>query len=71
MKNIFGMFLCFAISLPAWYFGKMFPLISGPVTAILAGIIISQIAPNLTKFRFGRNFTFGDGLKFTSKKILQ
>jgi len=71
MKNIFGVLLCFVISLPAWYFGRMFPLISGPVVAILAGIFISFIAPNLIKFRFGKNFSFGEGLKFTSKKILQ
>ena len=71
MKNIFGILLCFVISLPAWYVGRMFPLVSGPVAAILAGIIISLMAPHLTKARFCKDFSFGEGLKFTSKKILQ
>ena len=63
--------LCLAISLPAWYIGRLFPLVSGPVAAILAGIIISLAAPNLTKAKFGKGFSFGEGLKFTSKKVLQ
>jgi len=71
MKNIFGILLCFALSLPAWYIGRLFPLVSGPVIAILAGIIISLALPNLTKARFGSGFSFGEGLKFTSKKVLQ
>jgi len=71
MKIFFGIVLCFLIALPAWFFGKMFPLISGPVAAILLGIIISLIVPKLTKFRFGKNYSFGEGVKFTSKKILQ
>ena len=71
MKNIFGILLCFVIALFAWYIGKMFPLVSGPVVAILAGIIITSIAPNLLKLQFGRNFSFAGGVKFTSKKILQ
>jgi len=71
MKNIFGILLCFAVSLPAWYIGRIFPLISGPVIAILAGILITLIAPALTKAQFGKGFSFAGGLKFTSKKVLQ
>ena len=71
MKNTFGIMLCFAVSLPAWYFGRSFPLVNGPVAAIVAGIIISMIAPNLAKAKFGKGFSFADGLKFSSKKILQ
>ncbi|MCL2233320.1 MAG: YeiH family protein [Treponema sp.] len=71
MKNIFGILLCFAISFPAWYLGGIFPLVSGPVIAIVAGIIVSLAVPGLTKARFGRGFSFDGGLKFTSKKVLQ
>ena len=71
MKNIFGIFLCFVIALPAYFLGRMFPLMGGPIIAILAGIVISLIAPRLTKFQFGKGFTFGEGTKFTSKKLLQ
>ena len=71
MKNIFGILLCLVISLPAWYAGRAFPLFGAPVIAILAGIVISLVAPNLVKLKFGRNFSFGEGVKFTSKKLLQ
>ena len=70
-KKLPGMFLCLLIALPAWYLGKAFPLIGGPVTAILAGIIISFAAPNLLKHQFGKGLCFSDGVKYTSKKLLQ
>ena len=65
------MILCFAIALPAWHLGRAFPLMGGPIAAILAGVIISLIVPNLLKFQFGKGFTFSEGIKFTSKKLLQ
>ena len=71
MKKIFGILLCFAVALPAWYTGRAFPLIGGPVIAILAGIAVSLTAPNLMKVQFGKGFSFGEGIKFTSKKLLQ
>jgi uncharacterized integral membrane protein (TIGR00698 family) len=71
MKNVFGILLCFTIALPAWYFGRISPLIGGPVIAILLGIIISLIAPNIMKLQFGKRFSFSEGIKFTSKKLLQ
>jgi len=71
MEKIFGVFLCFVIALPAWYTGRLIPLVGGPVIAILAGIVISLIAPNLTKVKIFSKFSFGDGVKYTSKKILQ
>jgi len=71
LKNIFGILLCLIISLPAWYLGKKIPLIGGPVIAILAGIIISLFMPNLIKLKFGKDFSFAGGIKFTSKKLLQ
>jgi uncharacterized integral membrane protein (TIGR00698 family) len=54
-----GVFLAFIIAAPSWYMGKKFPLIGGPVIAILLGIF-------LTAF-----FRFSPGIQFTSKKILQ
>jgi len=43
----------------------------GPVIAILAGIIISLIMPNLLKLQFGPKLSFPEGVKYTSKKLLQ
>ena len=71
MNRLFGVFLCLAVALPAWFIGRAFPLISGPVVAILAGIVISLLAPNLLKAQFGGKFSFGEGVKYTSKKLLQ
>lgn len=41
----------------------MFPIIGGPVIAIIAGMIITMFFKNKT--------SFVSGIKFTSKKILQ
>ena len=40
-KKLRGLLLCILISIPCWYLGKMFPLIGGPVFAIIAGMIIT------------------------------
>ncbi|MCL2832876.1 MAG: YeiH family protein [Treponema sp.] len=71
MKKLPGILLCLAIAAPAWFLGKQVPLIGGPVAAIVAGILISLFFPGLIKLKFGRDFGFTDGLKFTSKKLLQ
>ncbi|MDR0312108.1 MAG: YeiH family protein [Treponema sp.] len=71
MGKFFGIFLCFAIAVPSWFIGKSFPLIGGPITAILAGILISLIFPKLMKLQFGKGFSFNEGVKYTSKKLLQ
>ena len=71
MKKALGILLCFLIALPAWYLGRAFPLMGGPIIAILAGIVISLVLPKLMKIQFGGGFSFADGVRFTSKKLLQ
>lgn len=64
IKNSFlGVILCLIISLPAYYLGKMFPLVGGPVFAILMGMIITCFLKDKSKVQ--------EGITFTSKKILQ
>lgn len=63
MKNILGIIICFGIAVPAWFLGKLFPIIGGPVIAILFGMIISIFWKNKGNASIG--------IKFTSKKILQ
>lgn len=58
-----GILLCLLIALPAWILGKIYPIIGGPVIAILLGIIISIFVKDKTPYTMG--------IKFTSKKILQ
>lgn len=61
-KNGTGLLLCLAIALPAWYLGKLFPIIGGPVLAILIGLLVAMIP---------RKPVFQSGISFTSKKVLQ
>lgn len=61
-KNWKGLLLCLIIALPAWWLGKLFPVIGGPVFAILFGMILA-FAP--------KRENFASGITFTSKKILQ
>ncbi len=58
-----GIVLCLAIAVPSWILGKLFPVIGGPVFAILTGM---TLAPILKSKKF-----FSPGVAFTSKKILQ
>ncbi len=57
-----GLLLCLAISIPCWFLGNMFPLIGGPVLAILAGMLLTQFISDKTRYQAG--------IGFTSKKVL-
>lgn len=58
-----GVLFCLIIAVPSAYLGNMFPIIGGPVIAIIAGMILTQILKDKTKMNAG--------ITFTSKKILQ
>ena len=58
-----GLLLCLVIALPCWFLGKLFPVIGGPVFAILAGMVITLVLTDKTRFQAG--------IAYTSKKILQ
>lgn len=62
-ENFLGLLVCLGIALPSYFFGKLFPVIGGAVTAIVLGMIISLFWKNKGKA--------SSGIKFTSKKILQ
>lgn len=62
-KNLKGLLLCLAIAIPCWYLGTAFPIIGGPVFAILSGMILAVFLKNKAPFQ--------SGIIFTSKKILQ
>ncbi|MEG0250157.1 MAG: YeiH family protein [Peptostreptococcus sp.] len=59
-----GIIFCFLMSIPAWFLGKMFPIIGGPVFSIIIGIVVGTIM-NEKKERFQ------GGINFVSKKVLQ
>ena len=62
-KNGYGIIVCLLISIPAWFIGKKFPVIGGAVISIITGMIISLFWNDKEKA--------ADGIKFTSKVILQ
>ncbi|MHB1453364.1 MAG: YeiH family protein [Saccharofermentanales bacterium] len=62
-KNGLGIVLCLIIAIPSGMIGKRFPIIGGPVIAIIAGMIITLFIKNMDKV--------DSGIKFTSKKVLQ
>ncbi|GHV57107.1 UPF0324 membrane protein [Spirochaetia bacterium] len=71
VKTLPGIILAFVLALPAWYLGRIFPIIGGPVIAIISGIILTTIFPKLTANQEKKAVNVSVGIKFTSKKILQ
>lgn len=60
-----GVLFCLIIAIPAWLLGKQFEVIGGPVFAILFGMVLALIVPG------ERTGALQDGVKFTSKNVLQ
>jgi uncharacterized integral membrane protein (TIGR00698 family) len=58
-----GFLICIIIAIPAWLFGKAYPLIGGPITAIIAGMVIALFIKDKSNYEAGT--------KLISKKILQ
>lgn len=58
-----GLALCLVIAVPAWIMGTFFPIVGGPVIAILLGMLIA--------IPLKEQGSLAPGIKFTSKKILQ
>ena len=61
-KDISGILFSALIAACAYFLGKKFPVIGGPVFGILFGIILNN---------FNRPESLESGIKFTSKKVLQ
>lgn len=66
MKTLYnklpGILLAAVIAVPAWLLGKAFPVIGSPVLGILFGMILAFIK---------RPKLFDEGVRYTSKKLLQ
>ncbi len=62
-EKIPGILICLLIAVPAWLLGRQFPVVGGPVIAILAGMIIASF--------WTPKDSMNKGIKFTSKYILQ
>lgn len=62
-KNLPGVLACVGIAVPAYFLGKVFPVVGGPVFAILFGMILALVTKDRSVIQ--------GGVTFTSKKILQ
>jgi len=60
--KIYGILLVALIAVPAWFIGKAFPIIGSPVIGILFGMVLAF---------WKRPPVLNDGVKYTSKKLLQ
>lgn len=58
-----GIAVCLAIAIPSWLFGRLAPVIGGPIFSILIGMAIA--------FFRTPGEVFKSGIGFTSKKVLQ
>lgn len=58
-----GLLLCLGIAVPAFFLGKLLPVVGGPVFAILIGMVLALLIKN--------RGSLNEGVNFTSKKILQ
>ncbi|ADC47980.1 hypothetical protein mru_2130 [Methanobrevibacter ruminantium M1] len=62
-KTIIGVILCFILAIPSFLLGNLFPIIGGPIIAILLGMIIASFWKDKGSAE--------EGINFTSKYILQ
>ncbi|MDY2960487.1 MAG: YeiH family protein [Hornefia sp.] len=58
-----GILLCLGISIPAWFLGRMFPIVGGPIFGILMGMVLCLVIRDRE--------SFDAGISFVSKKLLQ
>ncbi|WP_416386573.1 YeiH family protein [Aequitasia blattaphilus] len=64
MKTVLkGCLVCLGIAVPAYILGNFFPVIGGPVFAILLGMCIGRLIKDQSSYE--------KGIKFVSKKVLQ
>ena len=62
-NNLYGIAICLIISIPAFILGNLFPVIGGPIIAIIFGMIIA--------LAWHKREKYDSGINFTSKYILQ
>lgn len=65
-KILSGFICCMLIAIPCNYVGKLYPVVGGPVLAILTGMILGGFIRDHKFFS-----KLAPGIKFTSKYILQ
>lgn len=62
-NNLAGILICILIAVPSWILGSMYPVLGGPVIAIISGMVLTLFIKDKSRY--------SSGIKYTSKKILQ
>ena len=62
-KYSYGVIVCLIIAIPSLILGNLFPVIGGPIIAIILGMLIA--------FAWHEKESFDEGISFTSKYVLQ
>ncbi len=60
-KNGAGLLLCLCIAIPAWLLGQAVPVVGGPVSSILIGMVLTLFWKNKTKGAAGHRFYIEKG----------
>ena len=68
IRIIPGVLICLLIAVPSWIIGRMIPIVGPAIISIAIGIAIASIFPGLID---NQKIHFADGIKTTSKKLLQ
>lgn len=66
-----GFLFCILLSIPAWFLGRVFPIIGGPVFAILISMFLAFLVHISKKPKEESLRVLNPGCAYTSKKILQ
>lgn len=62
MYKIPGILFTAALATPAWFFGKLFPIVGSPILGILLGMLLAS---------WKRPALLDNGIQYTSQKLLQ
>ena len=63
LNNLYGIAVCLVIAIPAYILGLQYPIVGGPIFAMLFGMVIALFWTNHGKAQ--------SGIKFVSKSVLQ
>ena len=62
-KNGKGLLFCLALAVPSAVLGKLFPVVGGPVFAILIGMILALVIKKRDSLECGIKYTLSDEVR--------
>lgn len=69
-KNGKGLLFCLALAVPSAVLGKLFPVVGGPVFAILIGMILALVIKKRDSLECGIKYTSKVTIQYPVKYIL-